>query len=89
MLGVVLIRFAANGLIAVIERFPRLQLSAYLLVLLIGGKLVLDYAINSGRGAPAIDFQSASSPAFWAFWLLMIACLACGFFGPQRNIVSR
>src|SRR5205823_10844518 len=72
MLGVIIMRFAAVLFIRLLEKFPRFETSAYLLVIIIGGKLVVDYFFN-------IDFHSPSHPAFWVFWVLMIACFAVGF----------
>lgn len=47
LLGVVLMRFAAVAFMRLLERFPRFELSAYLLVMIIGLKLVIDWGINS------------------------------------------
>ena len=47
MLGVLLMRYAATMFIKLLERFPRFELSAYLLVLVIGTKLLLDWGCNS------------------------------------------
>ncbi len=47
ILGVVLMRFAAALFIKLLDRFPRFELSAYLLVVVIGMKLVLDWGCNS------------------------------------------
>lgn len=47
ILGVVLMRFAAAIFIRLLERFPRFETSAYLLVIVIGLKLVLDWGCNS------------------------------------------
>ena len=47
LMGVVLMRFAAVMFIRLLERFPRFELSAYLLVAVIGLKLVLDWGCNS------------------------------------------
>lgn len=46
-LGVVLMRFAAAVFVGLLERFPRFELSAYLLVAVIGLKLVIDWGCNS------------------------------------------
>lgn len=90
MLGVVLMRFAAVVFIKLLERFPRLEISAYLLIIVIGGKLLVDWYFNKppptttpGWHAP-MDFHSPSSPAFWVFWTLMLGCFAIGFI-PKRN----
>lgn len=47
ILGVVLMRFAAAAFVRLLERFPRFELSAYLLVCVIGIKLLADWAFNS------------------------------------------
>src|SRR4051812_46950344 len=44
--GVIAMRFAAAMFIKLIDKFPRFELSAYLLVLVIGLKLTLDYLFN-------------------------------------------
>jgi YkoY family integral membrane protein len=47
IIGVVLMRFAAAVFIKLLDRFPRFEVSAYLLVVVIGIKLVLDWGCNS------------------------------------------
>lgn len=80
MLGVLLMRVAATIFIRLLERFPRFETSAYLLVLVIGGKLVVDWMFNKpDQPHGAMDFHSVTSPAFWVFWSLMLACFAFGF----------
>ena len=90
-LGVVLMRFAAVVFIRLLDRFPRFETAAYLLVTIIGLKLVIDWGFNKPPPdhpagvvyhGPA-DFHSFHSPAFWVFWVLMIACFAIGFI-PKR-----
>jgi YkoY family integral membrane protein len=85
MLGVVMMRFAAVLFIRLIERFPRLELSAYLLVGIIGLKLVLDWYFNAER--QRLNFESPSSPAFWIFWAAMASCVMIGLL-PNRKIHS-
>jgi YkoY family integral membrane protein len=46
-LGVIVMRFAAAIFIKLLDRFPRFETSAYLLVFLIGGKLLADWGFNS------------------------------------------
>lgn len=46
-LGVVLMRFAAAIFIKLLDRFPRFETAAYLLVSIIGLKLLLDWGLNS------------------------------------------
>ncbi len=47
ILGVILMRFAAVIFIRLLEKFPRFELAAYLLVLIIGVKLLADWGANS------------------------------------------
>ncbi|MDP9173533.1 MAG: hypothetical protein M3O30_06675 [Planctomycetota bacterium] len=85
MLGVVLMRFAAAVFARLLDRFPRLNGSAYLLVGLIGAKLIIDWAIHQSPHPENIDFQHPSSAAFWVFWTLMLGCLAFGFVPPRMR----
>ncbi len=75
--GIVLMRFAAAGLIRMLDKFPRLEKSAYLLVLIIGIKVIAE-AIR----IPGVDFHSTSRPSFWIYWVLMAACVTFGFIRP-------
>jgi predicted tellurium resistance membrane protein TerC len=79
MLGVILMRFAAVLFIKLLERFPRFEVTAYLLVLVIGGKLLADWAFNSAEHPHVVDFHNPAGAAFWIFWCLMAACVAIGF----------
>lgn len=83
-LGVVLMRFAAVLFIKLLDRFPRFVISAYLLVLLIGLKLLADWGFNSPEHPHVVDFHSYRSAAFWVFWILMVGCFAIGFL-PQKQ----
>ena len=47
IIGVVLMRFAAAIFIRLLEKFPRFEMSAYLLVIVIGLKLLADWTANS------------------------------------------
>ncbi len=78
MLGVILMRFAAALFIRLLEKFPRFELSAYLLVVVIGVKLLVDWKFNTPQ-AQRVDFHDFHSPAFWIFWGVMAACFAVGF----------
>jgi YkoY family integral membrane protein len=46
-LGILLLRVAAGMFIKLLEKFPRFELSAYLLVIVIGLKLLGDWGLNS------------------------------------------
>lgn len=47
IIGVILMRFAAAIFIKLLEKFPRFEMSAYLLVVVIGLKLLADWTCNS------------------------------------------
>jgi predicted tellurium resistance membrane protein TerC len=64
ILGVVLMRFAAAVFVRLLEKYPRFETSAYLLVFVIGMKLLLDWALNSDW-----SFGNAQWLGSWAtFW---------------------
>lgn len=83
MLGVVLMRFAAVMFIKLLERFPRFETSAYLLVTVIGAKLLADWGFNTAEHPHVVNFHDVDSPAFWVFWALMVLCFLVGFV-PKR-----
>jgi YkoY family integral membrane protein len=59
MLGVILMRFAAVIFIKLLEKFPRFETAAYILVVLIGAKLLGDWGLNS-------DWSFKHSPRWMA-----------------------
>ena len=86
LLGVVLMRFAAVIFIRLLERFPRFSTAAYLLVLVIGVKLLLDWYFNvPPDDLHRLDFHSLHSPAFWTFWGTMVLCFAVGFLPKAKD----
>lgn len=84
ILGLVLMRFAAVIFIKLLERFPRFETAAYLLVTIIGLKLVADWWFNSTTHT-VLDFHSPSHPAFWTFWVLMVISLGVGFIRKKQD----
>ena len=82
-IGVVLMRYAAVLFIKLLDRFPRFEVAAYLLVLLIGLKLVMDYVAHLVHW-DWVNFHSVKSPAFWTFWVLMIVFFCVGFLGGKK-----
>jgi YkoY family integral membrane protein len=84
MLGVILMRFAAVLFIRLLEKFPRFDTAAYLLVVVIGAKLLVDWWFNSPDNE-RVNFHSLTSPAFWVFWALMIACFSIGFLPRKKH----
>ena len=85
MLGVVLMRFAAVMFIRLLERFPRFEEAAYLLVIVIGGKLLVDWYFNTPDHPHRVDFHTWTHPAFWVFWGLMLAAFLMGFLPSRRQ----
>jgi YkoY family integral membrane protein len=77
MLGVLMMRATAVGFIRLLKRFPRFELTAYLLVTVVALKLIADWCFNFTSNR--LDFQSPSSAAFWVFWISMLACVGIGF----------
>jgi len=78
-IGVILIRFSASVFIKLLHRFPAFEPTAYLLILWIGIKLILE-AIH----IPGLEFESPGSMAFWGFWGLMGLTILSGF-RPKRS----
>lgn len=85
MLGVILMRFAAVIFIKLLERFPRFEDAAYYLVTVIGGKLLIDWYFNTPEHPHRVDFHDWRHPAFWTFWLLMLASFCIGFLPAKRR----
>jgi YkoY family integral membrane protein len=85
MLGVILMRYAAAIFIRLLERFPRFETAAYLLVAVIGAKLTLDWVVNTPAHPHRLDFHSPGSAAFWVFWISMLLCFCVGFIPPKGD----
>lgn len=70
IIGVVLMRFAAAIFIRLLEKFPRFEMSAYLLVVIIGLKLLVDWTANSDwsfKGHFAEGWLGGAKQSFVAF----------------------
>lgn len=85
MLGVVLMRFAAVIFIKLLERFPRFSTAAYMLVFVIGGKLLVDWWFNADPYHHRVNFHDYHHSAFWVFWGLMLLCFFTGFLPKRRR----
>lgn len=83
-IGLMLMRVAAVMFIKLLERFPRFETSAYLLVIVIGLKLLVDWGLNSETDPHRVDFHSYTRPEFWIFWISMALCLGFGFL-PKKS----
>jgi YkoY family integral membrane protein len=79
ILGVILMRFAAVIFIRLLERFPRFEMAAYMLVAVIGGKLLVDWWFNTPEHPHTVNFHAPGHVAFWIFWVTMLACFLTGF----------
>jgi hypothetical protein len=53
------------------------------MVILVGLKLLADWYANSAEHPKRVDFQDASSIAFWVFWGSLAVCFGIGFL-PAR-----
>lgn len=84
-LGVILMRYAATVFIKLLEKFPRFEIAAYLLVAVIGGKLFVDWTFNTKEHPHAVDFHSPGHPAFWIFWGSMLGCFLIGFIPRKKS----
>jgi len=64
ILGMVVMRFAAKLFITLLEKFPRFELSAYLLVIVIGFKLLGDWGLNSDWSTWGLTFHHDGALAY-------------------------
>lgn len=84
ILGVILMRFAAVIFIRLLEKFPRFETAAYILVTVIGLKLLVDWGFNTPDDPHRINFHDMSEPEFWIFWVAMLLSFLAGFL-PQKG----
>jgi YkoY family integral membrane protein len=75
ILGIIMMRFAASLFVKLLDRFPGFEKIAYLLIVIIGNKLIME---SSG-----INFEHGLW--FWVFWILMVVSVCSGFF-VERNV---
>ena len=74
LIGTFIMRFAAMACIKLLKKYPRLETSAYLLITVIGSKVVLE-----GFQLNGVDFHSPSNPWFWIQWVSMAFFVVLGF----------
>lgn len=74
LIGTFLMRFAAQQFISLLYKFPKLESTAYILISIIGVKVIVE-----GLHLPGVDFHSYQSPWFWVQWTLIAVVLALGF----------
>jgi YkoY family integral membrane protein len=83
-LGLIVMRFAAVLFIKLLERFPRFETAAYLLVTIIGLKLVIDW-VGTYFFGHHVDFHSLHSPYTYVFWAAMAISFAIGFMPHKQR----
>jgi len=80
VMGIIFMRFAAVFFIKLLDKFPRLENTAYALIIIIGIKLII-----VGFNIPSVDFNDRYNIACWIFWSLMAITIASGFI-PKPSI---
>jgi YkoY family integral membrane protein len=78
-LGIIMMRGAASLFGKLIDVFPKLESTAYMLITCIGTKLFLQ-----GLFGNRMDFHSSESPYAWAFWISMLLSILSGFRSKTR-----
>lgn len=78
ILGIIMMRFASTIFIKLIDSYPRLNTTAFLLVTIVGSKLFLEALLSEH-----LNFHSVATFEFWCFWLAMGGSLLFGFTKKQ------
>lgn len=81
ILGIVMMRIAAGSFIALINKFPRLEVTAYLLIGVFGSKLILE-----GLAPDTFNFHVHGSMSSVLFWMACLFAVYFGFTKPQAKI---
>lgn len=80
VLGIIMMRVAANMFIVLIDRFPKLIRTAYLLVPIAGMRLIIE-----GISPYPVRFDDPKNIAFWISWIFVGISLISGFTSlPKR-----
>lgn len=74
LIGTFMMRFAANQFIRLLKVYPNLERTAYLLITIVGTKVMVE-----GLSLSGVDFHSSSNPWFWVQWLSMAFVIVFGF----------
>lgn len=82
IIGLLAMRFAAGIFVKLLDRFPRFEPTAYILVALVGLKLLIEGFAHE-FDLKAINFHDPSGAAFWTFWIAMGLALLFGFTKPR------
>ena len=84
ILGIIMMRYASTIFIKLIDKFPRLETTAFQLVGLAGLKLLLEIPTEYY----ALDFHKATNPEAWVAWVLMAGSMFYGFSERSNEVVS-
>jgi YkoY family integral membrane protein len=82
IIGLLAMRFAAGVFIKLLDKFPRFEPTAYILVALVGSKLLVEGFAHEFE-FKAINFHDPQAPAFWTFWACMTSAVVFGFTKPK------
>ncbi|KAA1042611.1 TerC family protein [Macrococcus equipercicus] len=87
MLGVIIMRFAANWFVALLHKYPSLEAAAFAIVGWVGIKLMVIVLAHEQIGILPHDFPHS---ALWQsiFWIVLVAILAIGWFTGKKNAVK-
>jgi YkoY family integral membrane protein len=84
ILGMIAMRVAAGIFLGLLERFPRFEPVAYVLVLIVGLKLLAE-GVASQLGVAGLSFHDPHSLPFWVFWVAMALAFAYGFVPVRKK----
>jgi YkoY family integral membrane protein len=90
MIGVVVVRMAATGVIRLLQKFPRFETASYCMLIVIGIKLIAEGISDMFDAIPDLHFESPHAIEFWIFWLAMVLCVGIGLLprGPLSKKTS-
>lgn len=84
ILGLIAMRFAAGAFIQLLKKFPRFEPTAYVLVFLVGLKLLIEGTAAEFQ-LEKINFHDPHAFSFWAFWLAMFLAFCYGFLPSKTH----
>jgi YkoY family integral membrane protein len=84
LIGLVIIRFAANGLVRILQRFPSLETAAFIIVGWVGVKLTILTLSHHNVGILDVHFPESLA---WklVFWLVLIVIVLTGYLVARKN----
>lgn len=77
-LGIIMMRFASFVFIWLLDRFKRLEKTAYALIALMGTRLLIEAADITW-----VDFQDERNLCSWAYWGIFVGIVIYGFMGRR------